>query len=100
MAPAQQSSSVFDDAYIDGKLQSMPCTNPEISLSHIKSFCTELSTAADIDRHEALVYNVGCTPAAIRSSVKLALRSGLQDQQGALASSWALMCSSLARRLT
>jgi hypothetical protein len=46
MAPAQQSSSVFDDAYIDGKLQSMPCTNLEkIPLSYIKSFCAELSTA-------------------------------------------------------
>ncbi len=79
-APAQQSSSVFEDAYIDGKLQSSPCTSPEIPLSYIKSFCAELNTAADIDRHEALVYNEGRTPSAIRSSVKVALRSGVQDQ--------------------
>jgi hypothetical protein len=76
---AQQSSSVFDDAYIDGKRQPAPAIPKEIPLSYAQAFASELVTAADIDRHEARIYKEDRTPTAIRSSIKLSLRAGLPD---------------------
>jgi hypothetical protein len=76
----QQSSSVFDDAYIDGKRQIIPTIPKEIPLSYAKAFAAEFVTAADIDRHEDRIYKDGRTPAAIRSSIKLSLRSVPPDQ--------------------
>jgi hypothetical protein len=76
----QQSSSVFDDEYIDGIRQPAPAIPKEIPLSYAQAFASELVTAADVDRHEARIYKEGRTPAAIRSSIKLSLRAGRPEQ--------------------
>ena len=53
MITPQQSSSIFDEAYIDGKLHPTQPSPKEIPLSYIKAFAAELVTAEDINRHEA-----------------------------------------------
>jgi hypothetical protein len=76
---ASQSSSAFDDSYTFGKRVTTPPIPKEIPLSYVKAFASDLTTVADIDRHETLIYKEVRTPAAIRSAIKSAPRSVLSD---------------------
>jgi hypothetical protein len=98
------SSSLFDDCYVAGRHTNpagvhgiTPCRYPhnqlrqtgalnpsdrsvDTPLTYLQAFHTDLTTAQDVDRHEARIFQHGYTPDNIRRNIKLILRTALPDQ--------------------
>ena len=55
-------------------------SSSEIPMSYLDAFRSDLTTIADVARHESLIYRHGFTPGDIRHNVKLALRTLPFDQ--------------------
>ncbi len=52
----------------------------EIPMSYLEAFQSDLTTIADVARHESLIYQQGFTPGDIRHNIKLILRTLPFDQ--------------------
>lgn len=80
-------SGFFDEEYVAGKRtvhrDSFPTTlNParRAPLSYHEVYTAQLTTAAEIERHEQRLYQPGYTPSAIREQIQKMLRDAEPNQ--------------------